>query len=80
MVLPRDNTKTWPLELTETPDTSPKYMLGGSFSGLGTESKVMLGTACCANADGAINSISPISQCLMVILPGFVCFCWRRGC
>ena len=59
------NTKMWPFELTATPDASPKYMSGGSFSGLGTESKVMLGTACCAKADGAINSISPVSQCLI---------------
>ena len=30
------NTKTWPFELTATPETSPKYMLGGSFRGSGT--------------------------------------------
>ena len=53
MVLPRDSTKTWPLELTATPDTSPKYMLCGSRSGLGTESKAMVGTACCASAGEA---------------------------
>jgi hypothetical protein len=50
------------LELTDTPDASPKYMFAGSFNGLGTESKAIVGTGCCANAGGAINSISPVSQ------------------
>src|ERR1700694_4905896 len=65
-MLPRDNTKMWPLELSETPDTSPKYMLDGSRSGLGTESNAIEGTACCAKADGPINSNSPIHQCFML--------------
>jgi hypothetical protein len=59
-----------PLELSETPDTSPKYMLGGSRSGLGTESKAIEGTACCAKADGPTNSNSPIHQCFMLSSPG----------
>src|SRR5450631_1503207 len=55
----------WPLELTETPETSPRYILAGKRSGLGTESKAMEGTACCARAGGPINSINPISQCFI---------------
>ena len=38
----------------------------------GAESKAIVGTACCANADGATNSISPASQCLMSSSPVFV--------
>src|SRR5258708_7892700 len=56
----------WPLELSETPDTSPKYILAGSRSGLGTESKAIEGTACCARAGGPINNNSPIHQCFMI--------------
>src|SRR5216684_5723759 len=41
-------------------------MLAGSRSGLGTESKAIEGTACCARADGPINSNSPIHQCFML--------------
>jgi len=66
VVLPRDSTKMWPLELTDTPDTSPRYMLAGSRSGLGTDSKAMLGTACCADAAEPLNNSNPISQCFMV--------------
>src|SRR5260370_16933078 len=50
-------------------------MFGGSFSGLGTESKAIVGTAYCANADGAINSISPASQCLISSSPDICCSC-----
>src|ERR1700682_718611 len=41
-------------------------MLDGSRSGLGTESNAIEGTACCAKADGPINSNSPIHQCFML--------------
>src|SRR5258708_33233297 len=41
-------------------------MLAGSRSGLGKESKEIEGTACCARADGPINSNSPIHQCFML--------------
>src|SRR5665213_370809 len=74
LVLPRDSTNTWPLELTETPDASPKYMLAGSFKGLGTESNGIVGTACCAKAccvkagDPASNR-SPTSQCFILFSP-----------
>src|SRR5205807_2637958 len=54
--------KIWPLELTETPETSPKYMLCGRRSGLGAESKGMLGTDCCAKVGDAINSNNAVSQ------------------
>ncbi len=37
----------WPLELTAMPLTSPRYMLSGSLSGSGTESKLMTGGVCC---------------------------------
>ena len=74
MVLPRDSTKTWPLELTETPETSPRYMLGGSFRGLGTESKAMTGTFCCASAEGANRNNNPTSQCFMLSPPCVFCF------
>ena len=33
-MLPRENAKIWPLEFTATPETSPRYRLGGSLSGL----------------------------------------------
>src|SRR6478609_5248612 len=76
LVLPRDNTKIWPLELSETPDTSPKYMLGGSRSGLGTESKAIDGTACWAKAGGASNSNNPASQCRMLSSPNVLSLQW----
>src|ERR1700722_10670342 len=59
----------WLLELSATPETSPRYMLVGSRSGLGTESKAMTGTACCASAGDPVNNISPISQCRMISSP-----------
>src|ERR1700748_3889658 len=65
VVLPRDSAKTCPLELTATPETSPKYMLVGSFSGLGTDSKLIVGTACCANACDPTNNGKTKSQRLM---------------
>src|SRR5436190_16813898 len=61
-----------PLELTETPDASPKYRFGGSCNGLGTDSNAILGTGCCANADGAISNRTPASQCRIVILPSVI--------
>src|ERR1700749_2275059 len=42
----------WPLELTAMPLTSPRYMLSGSFSGSGTESKLMAGGVCCCARTG----------------------------
>src|SRR3954451_13304639 len=73
LVLPRDNTKIWLLEFRETPDTSPKYMLDGSRSGSGTESKAIDGTACCASAGGGSNSNNPTSQCRMTASPDLLC-------
>src|SRR5580704_2253780 len=42
----------WPLEFTATPDTSPRYILLGSFSKSETESKAICGMVC-AVADTA---------------------------
>src|SRR5579871_5808497 len=69
LVLPRDSANTCPLELTETPDTSPKYIFGGSFSGLGVDSKLMTGT-CCANAGAPNKNGKTNSQRFMDFLPG----------
>jgi hypothetical protein len=47
---------------------------------LGTESKAIEGTACCAKADGAINNDSPISQCFMLFSPkAFLLLCGVFG-
>src|SRR5579871_1741711 len=65
LVFPRESANTCPFELTATPDTSPKYMLVGSFSGLDTDSKLIVGTACCARACDPINSGKTNSQRFM---------------
>src|ERR1700734_52559 len=44
----RVNTKTWPLEFTATPGTSPKFIPSGSFGKSTTESKGICGTLCWA--------------------------------
>src|ERR1700761_3041070 len=61
-----------PLELTATPDTSPRYMLVGIFNRLGTESKAITGTFCCASAGEAASSDNPINQCFIVFFQAFV--------
>src|ERR1700760_4952363 len=60
-----------PLELTATPDTSPKYMLCGRCTGLGTESNAMVGTDCCASAGGAASSNNPSrARFIKILLEG----------
>src|SRR5215470_511646 len=58
-----------PLELSATPDASPRYMLCGRRTGLGTESKAMVGTGCCASAGGAASSRRPSSARFIKFLP-----------
>src|SRR3974390_3526778 len=58
LVLPRENTKMWFFESTAIPVTSPKFISGGSFSGFGTESNPISGTASCAfTAAGAKTTV-----------------------
>src|SRR5436189_3594019 len=63
VLLPREKTKTLPLELTATPAPSPKYMSGGSLSGLGTDSNGIVGgiAGCCApiGIDNAAKNTAP---------------------
>src|ERR1700730_9354177 len=52
-----------PLELTATPETSPRYKFSGSFSRLGTESNGISGAASWANsASGAAMNITKTSR------------------
>src|ERR1700682_3551035 len=45
----------WPLELTATPATSPKYKSAGSFRNPGMERKGISGTrGCCARSELAV--------------------------
>src|ERR1700730_774677 len=53
-----------PLELTATPEASPRYMSGGSFRKFGTESNGISGGCCCANADGLNSMNAPTSHVL----------------
>ncbi len=64
-VLPREKTKMWPLELTATPETSPRYTSLGSLIASGTESKAICGTAwpnagAPASATASTRPIEPI--------------------
>src|SRR5712671_5818535 len=54
-----------PLELTATPEASPRCISGGSFRKFGTESKGISGAACCANADGLNSTNKPTSHVFM---------------
>src|SRR5271169_1005582 len=65
----------WPLELTATPEASPRFMSGGSFSRFGTESKGISGGCCCANADGLSSMSAPTSQ---VFMRTSLVFCLQR--
>ena len=47
------NTNTWPLEFTATPETSPKFVPGGSLGKSGTDSNGRSGTRSWAN-DGDV--------------------------
>jgi len=60
--LERVKTKTWPFELTATPDTSPKLAPAGSLKKSGTESKASSGTLCCARATGIANSMASVKR------------------
>src|SRR5580692_10456483 len=55
----------WPLELSATPEASPRFMSGGSLSRLGTESNGISGGCCCANADGLNSMSAPTSHFFM---------------
>jgi hypothetical protein len=58
----RVNTKTWPLEFTATPGTSPKFVPGGEGE-FGTDSKGISGTAWLSNA-GTASSTDGEQACL----------------
>jgi hypothetical protein len=55
-------------------------MLCGSRSGLGTESKAMLGTVCCASAGDAASSNRPISARFMKSSQDVFGFLMGGGC
>src|SRR5215471_12121861 len=55
-----------PLELTATPEASPRCISGGSLMKFGTESKLSSGADVdCAKADGLISTKSPASNRFM---------------
>src|SRR5262245_45486754 len=56
----------WPLELTATPDTSPKFIPAGSLKKSATESNGISGTVCCASDDVATSMTSNINRAFMV--------------
>src|SRR5229473_8202658 len=68
LVPPREKTKMCPLELTATPDTSPRYRSCGSFNTSWTESNGIVGTGCCAYTDKVNSANDPTSQRFMTIL------------
>src|SRR5262245_41864156 len=53
VVLPRLKTKTWPCELTATPDASPRYRSAGSFRNSASAVYGISGAGCCAKAVAA---------------------------
>src|SRR5579863_6938393 len=64
----------WPLELSATPEASPRFMSGGSLSRLGTESNGISGGCCCANADGLNSMRAPTSH---IFMGSSLVFCLR---
>src|SRR5215813_11542951 len=64
LTLPRENTNTWPFELSATPATSPKFISGGSFSGFGTDSNASVGGICCATIKLGANGRTVASRAL----------------
>src|SRR5262245_25367166 len=56
----------WPLELTATPDTSPKFIPAGSLKKSATESNGISGTVCCASDGVATSMTSNINRAFMV--------------
>jgi len=74
VVFPREKTKTFPLEFTATPATSPKLRSAGSLKKSGTESKGISGTDCAKAAEiesrrrkiAAQYLMGRLMECLMV--------------
>src|SRR5262245_58424873 len=76
----------WPLELTATPATAPRWMSAGSLKKSGTDLKGMLGAVCegigttspaggvCASAAGPTSSNRPAMNRFMQSLPPCVSY------